>query len=153
LRKFDAGTSRLREADGDGLFRGSRPMLALADVMHFFADERPCLRGRRASGLLGLSRTFNRCLFWHRNPPIAVREATKVPSSRRLRSDQLRVQTIAAEKSGPSRAPCESADIFRCVRRDSALVFLMLGYTLGRQIDELRTESSGVALTVRRGST
>ena len=41
-----AGAPRLREADGDDLLRGPRPVLALADVVDLLADEFARLRGR-----------------------------------------------------------------------------------------------------------
>ena len=42
-RELHACAPRLREPDGDRLLRGARAMLALADVVHFFADEFPRL--------------------------------------------------------------------------------------------------------------
>jgi hypothetical protein len=43
-RELDAGSTGLRQTDGDCLFRGSRAMFAFADVLDLFADELSGLR-------------------------------------------------------------------------------------------------------------
>jgi len=53
-------------------------VLALANVMDFFSNERARLRGRRATRALGLACPLDRCLLRHGIPPTAG-EATEVP--------------------------------------------------------------------------
>jgi hypothetical protein len=42
-----SSTPRLAQPDGDGLLGIPLAMLAFPDVLHLFAHEFPCLRGRR----------------------------------------------------------------------------------------------------------
>jgi hypothetical protein len=57
--------SRLREANCDRLLRRPRTMLALADVVHLFADEFAGLRRGRFARLLVLACPLERGLFRH----------------------------------------------------------------------------------------
>ena len=51
-RKVDARASRLRKTDGDSLLGGARTVLALADMVYFFADKFTRLRRWRLAGFL-----------------------------------------------------------------------------------------------------
>jgi hypothetical protein len=48
-RQLHTGAARLRKTDGYGLFRGTRPVDALADVMDFFTNKFSGLGRRRFS--------------------------------------------------------------------------------------------------------
>jgi len=50
--ELDAGPPCLRQADSDGLLRGSRAVLPFSNVMHFLADEFAGLRRGRLAGRL-----------------------------------------------------------------------------------------------------
>jgi hypothetical protein len=64
--------SGLGEADGDRLLWGSGAVLALADLVDFFANEFTCLsRGRFARALV-LTRFLNCRLVRHRYSPIRL---------------------------------------------------------------------------------
>jgi hypothetical protein len=78
--QLDASTSRLRQADGDRLFRGSSSVFAFAYVMDFLADERAGLCRGRPSSTLRLARAFNSGLLRHSYPPKGGAGATRVPA-------------------------------------------------------------------------
>src|SRR5207248_4677510 len=64
-RQIDAGAPRFRETDGDRLFCGSRAVLALADMMHFFTNEFAGLCRRGFTLTLVALRPFDRFLLGH----------------------------------------------------------------------------------------
>jgi len=64
-RQIDAGAARFREPDGDRLFCGSCAVLALADMMHLFANEFAGLCRRGFTLPLVALRPFDRFLLRH----------------------------------------------------------------------------------------
>src|SRR5438552_16745823 len=68
-RQVNAGTPRLGQADGDGLFRRARPVLPLADVLNRFANE----FARLGTGCLAfpfvLTSSCERFFLWHDSSP------------------------------------------------------------------------------------
>jgi hypothetical protein len=64
--KLHAGASRLAEPDGDRLLRGSRSVLAFADVVHLLANELASPARGALSLAPRLSRALDRLLFRHR---------------------------------------------------------------------------------------
>jgi hypothetical protein len=63
--KLHAGSTRLREADGNSLLRRSRTMLAFANVPDLFVDELASLRRWCLTSAFGLAGAFNRLLLRH----------------------------------------------------------------------------------------
>src|SRR5205814_947228 len=66
---------RLRETNGDRLFRRSGAVFAFPDVFHLFADKLASLGGRRLAFALVFARAFNRFFFCHNKmvSPFATR--------------------------------------------------------------------------------
>ena len=67
--KPNARTSGLRETDGNGLLRRSRPMFAAADLADLLADEFACLRRRCFSCALCLVGLLDCSLLRHGRSP------------------------------------------------------------------------------------
>src|SRR5437879_4723311 len=67
--EIDAGPPCLRQADGDRLFRRSRSVFALADVVHFLADKLTGLGRRRLALTFVLPCSFHGFLFRHGSLP------------------------------------------------------------------------------------
>src|SRR6185312_6385197 len=65
--EIDARAPRLRQTDGNRLLRGTRAVLALADVLHFLAYELARLRAGRLSLTFILASPLDRSLLWHSN--------------------------------------------------------------------------------------
>jgi len=63
--KIDARFARLRQPDRDRLFRRSRAVLALANVIHLFADEFACLRWRSPASAFRRTGSLECGLLWH----------------------------------------------------------------------------------------
>ena len=74
-RELHSGAARLRQADGNGLLRRPRAVLALANVVHLFAHELAGLRRRRLSLARILVRALDRFSFRHPSPPDQCRES------------------------------------------------------------------------------
>jgi hypothetical protein len=95
-----ACSTRLREANRDGLLRGTNAVLALPDMVNLFPDELP--RGRR--GRLALAQIFLRsskcCFLWHRCPP------TFDPSKIRAHSGHPFFAAIADQRCAPTSRCC-----------------------------------------------
>jgi hypothetical protein len=68
--KGNACAPGLREADGDRLFRRSRPMLASANFSDLFANEFAGLRRGRLPRAFVLTCFIDRSLVWHDHSPI-----------------------------------------------------------------------------------
>src|SRR6185503_14141024 len=79
-RQLDAGATRLRQADGDGLLGRPRAVLALADVVHLLADELAGLGRCRLALALVSPRSLDGFLLWH-DSLLRERKATHVPGS------------------------------------------------------------------------
>jgi hypothetical protein len=65
--KADSGPARLGQADGNGLLGGTSPVLPFPDMMDFFADELPGLRGGRSAAPLVVSSALHGCVCGHRD--------------------------------------------------------------------------------------
>jgi len=72
--QIDTGTPRLRQADRDGLLGRASAVLALADVVHFLVDEFAGLCARRLAFALVAPGALDGLSFWHRGPPVLLRE-------------------------------------------------------------------------------
>jgi hypothetical protein len=71
-RQPDARTTRLRETDGNGLLCRPRPVLPLANVLHFLAHELARLCRRRLALPRVSPGSSYRCTIWHAAPPLDV---------------------------------------------------------------------------------
>src|SRR5947209_6185425 len=73
--QVNTGSTRLRETNGDRLFRRSGAVFAFPNVFHLFAHELAGLGGRRFAFALVFARAFNRFFFWHNKmvSPLATR--------------------------------------------------------------------------------
>jgi hypothetical protein len=67
----DARSPRFRQADGDGLLRRPRAMLASADMPHLLTDELAGLGTRRFSPVPGPSSALDRSFLWHHSSSTA----------------------------------------------------------------------------------
>jgi hypothetical protein len=142
--QLDAGPSCLRETDGDRLFRRARAMLALADVKDLLADELAGLGRGRLSGTLRLTSSSGCGLFGHLVPPAEMTQ----PRCHLPRGTATCVALAAwglllfrtASSSGMSVTLefLTNCVIYVYLFAVTASVFLLLGYVLGRRIDQLR---------------
>lgn len=71
-RKFHAGSTRLREADSDGLFGRPRSMLPVANVFDLLVDELARLCARCLSCAFRAASTFTCLLLRHDFNPLLV---------------------------------------------------------------------------------
>jgi hypothetical protein len=84
-RQIHTGPPRFRKADGNRLLGGAGAMLALADVMHLFADEFARLRGRRLA-LTPVAARSLQCSFLRHAQGVA----SHVPTRLRVRGADSR---------------------------------------------------------------
>src|SRR5512134_1462756 len=113
-RELHACAPRLRQADGDRLFRRARPVLALPDVLDFLAHELTGLRAWRLAFTLGLLGSLNGFLLWHSNlqvvdrPPARISPADGSPRASGLpnRTSHRRIASATSfERGGPDVRP------------------------------------------------
>jgi hypothetical protein len=64
-RQFDAGTARLGQSNGNGLFGGTCAVFAFADMVDFFADKFSSLSRRSFAFSLVSACPLDRFFFWH----------------------------------------------------------------------------------------
>ena len=66
-RELYSGAPSLRQADGNGLLRGTRPVFSFAHVFEFLTDELARLGGWRFSLFFVPFGPLNYLFFWHRH--------------------------------------------------------------------------------------
>src|SRR5262249_32749501 len=109
--KLHARPSRLAQADGDRLLRGTGAGLALLNVVHLLAPDLASL-GARALALTSIApRTLDRCLLRHVASPVTrpIARSTRAPGAVRLYWLSRGASHVPAaprlRRSGPARRP------------------------------------------------
>jgi hypothetical protein len=97
LAQFYTGAAGLRQSNRDSLFRVRRPVLSLANVVHFFADKFSCLRAWRLSFRGIFVSAFDCFFFWHDSSP--QNKMVQLPDRWRCSSERHRQIRIRFEKT------------------------------------------------------